>query len=196
WHAVQVPWIPRREVAGVFGRAAHRELVAVGHTQHHGAGLEKPRHRGRGVRRFETTQDLRARRGLDATHAEHVLDRHRYAGQRRRLALPDLPIGLVGLLLPELWCEAQVRLHVRVEALDPLDVRGHELGRGDRPDTPQPGGVFDRQFGEIVGHASSWIAGTRKKPSTFAGALTSASSWVSPGRGPALRGGLAISPTG
>src|SRR4029077_456061 len=93
--------------------------------------------------------------------------------------------------------EAQVGLDLRVELLDALHVRRHEVGRRYRTEAQQAQRLFDRQSRQVVGgrHVSSWIEGTRKKPSTVAGALASASSWDSDGRGASSRSRLSISTT-
>src|ERR1700680_2149568 len=84
-----------------------------------------------------------------------------------------------------------------VEPLDLSRVRRDQLGRGERAKPEQARRFLDRQAGQIrrVAHASSWIAGTRKKPSTAAGALARASAWLRQGRGTSSLNVLATSTT-
>src|SRR5258708_2525562 len=128
-------------------------------------------------------------------HAQHVFDRDRDAAKRSGVALPDLAVSFVRLLFPELLGETQVSLHARVEPLDALHVSRHEVRRRDRAEAQQARRLLDGQARQLVGHVSSWIDGTRKNPSTAAGALATASSWLRHGRGSSSRNRLSTSTT-
>ena len=82
-HALDVPGVADRTERGVLRRRAHGELVAVGLADAHRAGVEESLHGGARVRRLESLEDLRRRGRLDTVDAEHVLERHRNAAQRR-----------------------------------------------------------------------------------------------------------------
>src|SRR5260370_35562 len=74
-------------------------------------------------------------------------------------------------------------------------VRAHGAGGGEGAGGGQPPRLSDRQQCEVVGHVSSWIEGTRKNPSTAAGALARASAWDRHGLGTSSRNVLATSTT-
>ena len=97
---------------------------------------------------------------------------------------------------PRDWYASSL-LMTPVDALDSLHVCCDELGSGEGAEAQEARCLLDRQRGEFreVAHVSSWIDGTRKKPSTAAGALASASDWSSPGRGTSSLRVLATSTT-
>ena len=86
-HPVGVPRVAGRAVGGVLGRAAHRELVHVGLAEDRDAGGAQPRGHGRVVRRHPALEDLRPAGGRHVGGGEHVLERQRHPGQRRRQLL-------------------------------------------------------------------------------------------------------------
>ena len=76
------PGIARRAERRVFGGRPHRELVAVGLADDHGAGARQARHDRRVVRRDEPFQDFRRGRRAHALRADVVLERHGDACER------------------------------------------------------------------------------------------------------------------
>ena len=142
----------RRKVARVLGRAAHRELVAIGDAEHHRARVEKALHRGAGVGRHEALQDLRARRGLDSLHAQHVLHRHRNAGKRPGRAGAKGAIGRLRLLRRLGRGQAKEGFDVGVGRLDPFEVQAEELLRRNLALVEQVPQLADRQVRRVQGH--------------------------------------------
>ena len=81
-HALGVPRVADRAVAGVLVRRAHRELVHVGLAEHRRAGVLELLDRRGGVGRLVAVEDATAARAGHAVHAEQVLDAERHAAER------------------------------------------------------------------------------------------------------------------
>jgi hypothetical protein len=111
-------------------RRTHGEFVAVGLAQHDGARRLQPSHRRRVIRRDEVVEDFRARSRAHALGAQHVLDRHGHAGQRRqRVTLVGHGIDTLRLAQRTLLAERQICANCRVFSFNFLIVSIHQRGR-------------------------------------------------------------------
>src|SRR5262249_54272790 len=154
-HVVRVV---RGKVARVLGRAAHRELVAVGHAQEDRSSLPQVRDRGGVIRRPEAAKDLRACRGLHAFHAEHVLDRHGNAQWRAAvLAGREPAVGFSSLAASQILCDPEKCLDPGFFTFDGSQVTVEQLS-GTHSTTPK----CVVQLRNCVYGSASWMARTTK----------------------------------
>ncbi len=173
-NARAVPRVERRAVGRVLGRRAHRELVLVGLGQHRGSRVHEALDRGRGVGRSVALEDLRARLRGDALGAEQVLDPDRDAAERAT-RVDGLRIVLAAD--PGEGVEVVGQRAVAVEA---PQLAAREIARANAL-----GGLRRRQL-EDLAHPAPGL-GTRKPPRAGSGALSSAFSRGSEGRGSSAR---------
>ena len=135
--AIERPRIARRPERRVFGRRSHRELVAVGLADDHGAGAGQSRHDRRVVRRDEPFQDLRRGRRAHALRADVVLERHGDAGERRVAKPVAIAVDVGGTRQRLIGHHRVERVQGAVGRRDPIQrlaahVHGRSFARPDR----------------------------------------------------------------
>ena len=163
----------RRAVGGVLRRRAHRELVLVRLGEQRCAGGGQALDGGRRVGRAVALEDPRAGLARDALRAEQVLDRDGDAGERSVAGLRS-GVGDPG--------EGVVLVGGGAGAVAVPQLGGVEVARADAR------GRGGRGQGEGVAHAGAGPGlGTRKPPWSASGALWSATSAGSEGRGSSAR---------
>ena len=129
---VEVPRVVGRAVGRVLGGGAHRELVHVGLAEDRQPGRAQPGDHGRVVRRDPALEDPRAAGRRQPSGGEDVLDRDRYAVERRSRATRRRGARRRAAASREraLGVDVQERVHRAVDLGDPVEVGLGDLDAG------------------------------------------------------------------
>ena len=129
-HAVPVPRVARGAVVGVDGGAPRGPFVQVGLAQDHRPCLPEPCHYSGVLVRDPIGQHLRARGGAHPRGGQVVLDGDRNAVQQAAAApRGQLGFGPGRVRQRPLPGHGDVRVEIRVQAVDSLQVRTGQLHR-------------------------------------------------------------------
>ena len=179
-HPGQVVGVAGRTEGRVLGGGAHGELVEVGLADDDGTGRGQPLDDRGVVRRSPTLEDPRRAGRRDAPGAHVVLQRHRHAGQRSGILAGRHP-GVDRAPRPARASSASTRLKAwtsRLPLRDAGQVRLDHLGRRGRARSGRPAAISTTAAARsrCVMAPHPRIGGTRKRPSSAAGAAASTSS--------------------